>query len=439
MFLAGLAWHITDDILWRDFGECGVIEDLFLMRDQSGESKGRALLTFRDKAGATAALAFNETNYGGRTLYVKEAEEKRKTANKDPGDASEASKKPQKAPADEDAKPEKPEGCVSLCLKNLDKEATEDDVRGLFAGCKVQAFRLVYDRDTGESRGVAFVDFAKTEDVDKAMEFNGAKVKGKAVVMKYEFPKVRPRPDGCMSVVVKKLGPDASEAELCKLFKGLTKQITEVRVITETGTNKCNGMAFVDFSTAKATETAVARSGCQVQGKTIFIGYETKTKAPPKEKTDGAKRKGKVNGEGKTAKADDAEPKGKKAKKAVVEPVVAERVVVPEDPEPADEIPGSSSKTKGEAAKEHQLLRRKAAKLKKKEAKSGAAQAGGVTWSMADADEEQLDDAPAAGNASKKKRKKGAAADTTEPAVEAVAEADATPRLKKKKRKAPAE
>ena len=46
---------------------------------------------------------------------------------------------------------------VSICVKR----------------CSCESVRIVYDRTTGEPRGVAFVDFAAAEDVDAAMRRNG--------------------------------------------------------------------------------------------------------------------------------------------------------------------------------------------------------------------------------------------------------------------------
>ena len=64
LFVAGISWKVDEDQLRKDFAACGILEDLFLMRNpSSGESKGKAFLTFRDKAGADAALAMHNTEY----------------------------------------------------------------------------------------------------------------------------------------------------------------------------------------------------------------------------------------------------------------------------------------------------------------------------------------------------------------------------------------
>eukprot|EP00931_Biecheleriopsis_adriatica_P117321 TRINITY_DN92850_c0_g1_i1.p1 TRINITY_DN92850_c0_g1~~TRINITY_DN92850_c0_g1_i1.p1 ORF type:complete len:438 (+),score=153.83 TRINITY_DN92850_c0_g1_i1:62-1375(+) len=293
IFVAGIPWHITEEILKKDFEECGVVEDLCILKGPDGYSKGRAFITFQEKAAVEAALKYDNTEYGGRTLYVKLAEEKRKGKDEKPSEAAGPKKeRPQKAPASG----EKPEGCVSLCLKRIN-EADETEIRKFLKGCSIQSVRIVIDRVTGNSRGIAFVDFTSSEEVDKAMAFNGKSLGGGSVEMFYEAPKARPRPDGCLSVAVKKLVPEATEKDIRRLFKGL-ESISDVRVILDRWTQQCNGLAFVEFTEVADVEAAVRRDGMSVKGKTVFICYETKKKREEQQNS-GKKRK--------TAKVDAAE------------------------------------------------------------------------------------------------------------------------------------
>merc|ERR1719428_2331093 len=70
---------------------------------------------------------------------------------------------------------------------------TEDDLWELFEDIDgVSKVKLVTDRDTGESKGIAFVDFNETEDVDKAMKKQGEK----GVTISYNQPKGDKGKDG---------------------------------------------------------------------------------------------------------------------------------------------------------------------------------------------------------------------------------------------------
>jgi len=287
VFVAGIPWKIDEEVLKRDFEECGTVEDIFILKDHEGNSKGRAFITFRDSAAVEAALKFDNTPYGGRTIFVKVADEKKKgtSAGKDDAAKGPVASKVEiqsKAPlreavktADRDFPTDKPAGCVSLCLKNIG-DATQADVRTFLKDCTVQSVRIVTDRKTGMARGIAFVDFPATEEVDKAMARNGKKLNGLAVDMSFEAPRQRPRPEGCMSVAVKKLGPHTTENQIRKLFRGL-ESLSEVRVICDRE-RQCTGLAFAEFTEAADVEAAVRRDGMSVRGNTVFICYETKAK-----------------------------------------------------------------------------------------------------------------------------------------------------------------
>merc|ERR1712083_1175720 len=134
------------------------------------------------------------------------------------------------------------------------------------------------NNQTGEPRGIAFVDFTSTEDVDKAMVWNGMEVKdGFPVEMYYEAPKVVVRPDGCLSVAIKKIPPEVEEKHLRKLLKGL-ESVSDVRIIKDRNQLCSSGLAFVDFTEPADVEAAVRRNGMSVAGQTVFVGYETKQK-----------------------------------------------------------------------------------------------------------------------------------------------------------------
>ena len=57
-----------------------------------------------------------------------------------------------------------------------------------FAGT-VSKVKLLYDRDTNASRGMAFVDFEETEATDKAVKMTDKEIKGKAIFVKYNTPR----------------------------------------------------------------------------------------------------------------------------------------------------------------------------------------------------------------------------------------------------------
>jgi cold-inducible RNA-binding protein len=87
------------------------------------------------------------------------------------------------------------ENCLkNIFVGNLDFGATEETVRSLFeAYGAVERVSLMTDRDTGRSRGFAFVEMTDTEEADRAIAaLNGANVGGRAL----NVNEARPKPAG---------------------------------------------------------------------------------------------------------------------------------------------------------------------------------------------------------------------------------------------------
>ncbi len=83
---------------------------------------------------------------------------------------------------------------VSIFVGNLPWATTEDDLRNLFSPYgEVQRARVVTDRETGRSRGFAFVDMNE-EDAQKAIaELNGGEYGGRPLTV--NISEQRPRSD----------------------------------------------------------------------------------------------------------------------------------------------------------------------------------------------------------------------------------------------------
>lgn len=80
-----------------------------------------------------------------------------------------------------------------LYVGNLSFSSTEDDIRSTFAEHgEVSSIHIVTDRDTGRSRGFAFVEMADADQAEQAIgALNGADLGGRALVVN----EARPRPE----------------------------------------------------------------------------------------------------------------------------------------------------------------------------------------------------------------------------------------------------
>lgn len=79
----------------------------------------------------------------------------------------------------------------NIFVGNLDFGATEDSLRALFEQHgTVEKVEIIRDRDTGRSRGFAFVEMPDSEAADRAIAaLNGTNVGGRAINVNEARPK----------------------------------------------------------------------------------------------------------------------------------------------------------------------------------------------------------------------------------------------------------
>jgi len=79
----------------------------------------------------------------------------------------------------------------NIFVGNLDFGATESSIRSLFEPYgSVEKVSLITDRDTGRSRGFAFVEMPDSAEADRAIAaLNGANINGRALNVNEARPK----------------------------------------------------------------------------------------------------------------------------------------------------------------------------------------------------------------------------------------------------------
>ncbi len=81
---------------------------------------------------------------------------------------------------------------MKLIIRNLDRNTTEEELYTLFQEYgKVQSCDLVLDKDTGGSKGFAFVEMPRPGDAKAAMKNLNNKVVGES---KIRVKKAEPKP-----------------------------------------------------------------------------------------------------------------------------------------------------------------------------------------------------------------------------------------------------
>merc|ERR1740130_32817 len=124
-FIRGLPWAATQESLEKDFTECGAIESIKMPKNEDGKPRGFAFVEFVAQEGFDAAMKFDSTMYGGRTIYVCKAGENTQGNGKD-GKAKGKGRDPN---ADRD-------NVLTVCIKGLPYSADDATVMKDFAECR---------------------------------------------------------------------------------------------------------------------------------------------------------------------------------------------------------------------------------------------------------------------------------------------------------------
>jgi RNA recognition motif-containing protein len=84
-----------------------------------------------------------------------------------------------------------------LYVGNLSFNATEDSLHALFASVgNVQSCKIIIDRDTGRSKGFAFVEMSSSEEAESAIQkLNGSSFEGRPLNISEARP-MQPRSPG---------------------------------------------------------------------------------------------------------------------------------------------------------------------------------------------------------------------------------------------------
>lgn len=87
---------------------------------------------------------------------------------------------------------------MKLYVGNLSYDTTEDDLRALFTQAgTVVSVALTKDRDTGRSRGFAFVEMGSQAEGEKAIsQFNGYRLDGRELRVNLARPREERSPGG---------------------------------------------------------------------------------------------------------------------------------------------------------------------------------------------------------------------------------------------------
>lgn len=180
VWVGQLSYEATPEDVREHFTSCGEITDVRLRTDPStGRSRGFAHIDFTDEAGKKSAMKLDGTEFMGRTIKV------------------------------DNATPATPRGKDSnfgpktdtVFMANLAHGLDEDAVRQAFEkfGTIVGDVRLPVNRETGQIRGIGYVQFETEDQAEAAVKgMNGVSIEGRPIRTDFsggnDSDRVRSRP-----------------------------------------------------------------------------------------------------------------------------------------------------------------------------------------------------------------------------------------------------
>jgi len=183
---------------------------------------------------------------------------------------------------------------LKIFVGNLPWSVDSAELAELFKDTgEVTMVEVIYDRQTGRSRGFAFVTMATPADADEAVEkFNGYEYQGRALRVNSGPPPPKDsfaprggfrneRPSGNFNssnrVFVGNLPWGADELSLEQLFSDHGK-VVEAKVVYDRETGRSRGFGFVTLSSPQEIEEAISSlDGSDMDGRQIKVNLaETK-------------------------------------------------------------------------------------------------------------------------------------------------------------------
>ncbi|CAN6977729.1 hypothetical protein IGI04_037610 [Brassica rapa subsp. trilocularis] len=168
IYVGGIPYQSTEDEIRSYFRSCGVITKVDCkMRPEDGAFTGIAFITFETEDGANRALAFDRAAMGDRYLTIQQYV---KTTPSVPRTRTSSG-----------FVPEMVEGYHRVYIGNLAWDTTEREIRKLFSDCVINTVRLGKNKETGDFKGYAHVDFKDSVSVAMALKLDQQVMCGRPV------------------------------------------------------------------------------------------------------------------------------------------------------------------------------------------------------------------------------------------------------------------
>ncbi|KAH8970707.1 hypothetical protein BDL97_02G103300 [Sphagnum fallax] len=168
IFVKNIAWSVDEDTISEFFHDVGEVADVRLAKDENGRSKGYAHIEFETEEEAKKAVLKSGETLEGRDLFIDLAKE-RGASVPNAGTPTTGSGK-------------------TAFIKGFNKNDDEDNIRSglmeFFSECgDIATVRIPTDRETGQIKGFAYIEFKTKDSLSKALDLNGTDYAGQSLVV----------------------------------------------------------------------------------------------------------------------------------------------------------------------------------------------------------------------------------------------------------------
>ncbi|KRX00657.1 hypothetical protein PPERSA_00884 [Pseudocohnilembus persalinus] len=174
-------------------------------------------------------------------------------------------------------------------VRGLSYEADENDIGNWFEEqeASVEAVKLLRDRESGKSRGMAFVTFEQEDGLRKAISLNSSEHMGRTIYISNSADKDRAQrpdnqqqrgstlPEGAVTCFIGNLSYKCTDKDLRSFFASCGN-ILGARIATSRDDGRSRGFGHVDFDSQETANKALAFNGQDFQGRPIKVDVAEK-------------------------------------------------------------------------------------------------------------------------------------------------------------------
>jgi len=201
VFIRGLPFSCAEETIKKDFEECGEIVSWNFPMNEEGRPRGIAFAKYATKAAVEAALKFDNSDYGGRYLEVKQAWNGQQLAEINKSNAEKGKGKGDKGKGKSDKGKDKGKdgkgkgkgkdknnsamnSDFAVFVGGLPFSVDEEKVKAHFAACGEIASVRMPTWEDGSSKGIAFVRFTCDEHVEASIKLNETELEGRYMIVR---------------------------------------------------------------------------------------------------------------------------------------------------------------------------------------------------------------------------------------------------------------